>query len=344
MMMVTLMTMIMNMIMMMMMTMKTMEIVIKAYVYFPSDSCTNGLCRSQTRGVISLEGASSHIKYNCLLNKYNIHFFCGMFLCVGKAKQLSRFISSNKCIISASSHIKYNCLSTKYTFVRWKAIEPIYKLPKISDSVCCRIPVDLFGTLKLVWKLDFTVAGIQIELLGKSLVFYTGQKFQYFFISRKSLALPSLRNCSLIVGSHIKIHVSIRIASLIFILYLINFLCLSVDNLSEPCFYQFFVFCLPISYVIMTISVCVVYISILWTRARCGIIKSGPAPLRWHFLSASLTSEALLYIVTAPCIITMDPNPTLAPRFKFISFDLRNPAPLKWHFLSASLTSEALQK
>ena len=155
MMMVTLMTMIMNMIMMMMMTMKTMEIVIKAYVYFPSDSCTNGLCRSQTRGVISLEGASSHIKYNCLLNKYNIHFFCGMFLCVGKAKQLSRFISSNKCIISASSHIKYNCLSTKYTFVRWKAIEPIYKLPKISDSVCCRIPVDLFGTLKLVWKLDF---------------------------------------------------------------------------------------------------------------------------------------------------------------------------------------------
>ena len=96
---------------MMMMTMKTMEIVIKAYVYFPSDSCTNGLCRSQTRGVISLEGASSHIKYNCL--------------------------------------------STKYTFVRWKAIEPIYKLPKISDSVCCRIPVDLFGTLKLVWKLDF---------------------------------------------------------------------------------------------------------------------------------------------------------------------------------------------
>ena len=75
MMMVTLMTMIMNMIMMMMMTVKTMEIVIKAYVYFPSDSCTNGLCRSQTRGVISLEGASSHIKYNCLSNKYTC-FVC----------------------------------------------------------------------------------------------------------------------------------------------------------------------------------------------------------------------------------------------------------------------------
>ena len=104
---------------------------------------------------------------------------------------------------------------------------------------------------------------------------------------------------------------------------------------------SFFVFCLPISYFIRIISVCVVYISILWTRARCGIIKSGPAPLRWHFLSASLTSEALLCIVTAPCIITMDPNPTLAPRFKFISFDLCNSAPLRWHFLSV-LTSKAL--
>ena len=86
MMMDTLMTMIMNMIMMMMMTMKTMEIVIKAYVYFPSDSCTNGLCRSQTRGVISLEGASSHIKYNCLSNKYIISASC-----VEKVKQLSRY-------------------------------------------------------------------------------------------------------------------------------------------------------------------------------------------------------------------------------------------------------------
>ena len=99
-----------------MMMMKTMEIVIKAYVYFPSDSCTNGLCRSQTRGVISLEGASSHIKYNCLSNKY------ACFVCY-------RVLKSN-----------------------WA---DLYKLPKISDSVCCRIPVDLFGTLKLVWKLDF---------------------------------------------------------------------------------------------------------------------------------------------------------------------------------------------
>ena len=114
---------------MMMMTMKTMEIVIKAYVYFPSDSCTNGLCRSQTRGVISLEGASSHIKYNCLLNKYNIHFFCGMFLCVGKAKQLSRFISSNKCIISASSHIKYNCLSNKY-IISASCVEKVKQLSR----------------------------------------------------------------------------------------------------------------------------------------------------------------------------------------------------------------------
>ena len=32
-----------------------------------------------------------------------------------------------------------------------------------------------------------------------------------------------------------------------------------------------------------------VYISILWTGARCWIIKSGSAPLRWHFLSAPLT-------------------------------------------------------
>ena len=117
MMMMMIMTMITSMIVNMMMMMKTMEIVIKAYVYFPSDSCTNGLCRSQTRGVISLEGAFSHIKYNCFSNKYTC------FVC--------------------------------YPVLKKQAIEPIYKLPKISDSVCCRIPVDLFGTLKLVWKLDF---------------------------------------------------------------------------------------------------------------------------------------------------------------------------------------------
>ena len=36
-----------------------------------------------------------------------------------------------------------------------------------------------------------------------------------------------------------------------------------------------------------------VYISILWTGARCWIIKSESTPLRWHFLSAPLTRLAL---------------------------------------------------
>ena len=51
------------------------RVVIKRFVYFPSGCCTNGLCRSQTRGVISLEDAAPHVKYNCFGTNYNLSSF-----------------------------------------------------------------------------------------------------------------------------------------------------------------------------------------------------------------------------------------------------------------------------